>query len=188
MKFKEIKTKRRCSQMYSQGFFGNSLKTWNTAKEYLNDPDAYHKAVIRQASSGGGGICIYDVPWHQVASKMRSLKADGHKNLYVSEQLPGQPDCMVFQGEYVLGGDVPYGEYLRYSTFKGFHRESMAVGKECHGARCRLMMKSGMPAESYETLMEFAEAHPGHIIEFSISDKAFGSLRKHMIIWEIRKF
>jgi len=185
----EIKSKQLGKELYSSGFFGNTLRNWASPedlnKELQEGKNPPVKLVLRQAMVQGGGICVYDLEPNEAINQYVCLQEHGQQHLYLSEQLPGQPGNIVFQGEYCLGSD---GEFLRASTVKDFHRPAMVMAEEFKYAACRPVLNHYLDSGSYQRLMDLAEAFPDHVIEFTLCNESVGSESKPMIVWEVRKY
>jgi hypothetical protein len=185
----EIKSKQLGKDLYSSGFFGNTLRNWASPedlnKELQEGKNPPVKLVLRQAMVQGGGICIYDLEPNEAINQYVCLQEHGEQRLYLSEQLPGQPGNILFQGEYCNGGE---GEFLRASSVKDFHRPAMEVAEDFNGASCRPVLRDNMDLGSYERLIELSEAFPDHVIEFTLCDESVGSESKPTIVWEVRRY
>lgn len=181
----QITDKRIGTELYKQGFFGNHLRQW-AVDQYLAS-DVQCKVVLRQRLSAGGGVCVYDLNRSEAVACLKSYLALGHskKSLYLGEQLPGQPENIVLQGEYaVLGGS----EVLFYSTEAAFFRDAMLSAVQKVGSGCRLILGQFMDSRSYERILELAEAWPDHVIEFSTCNEPVGSDNLNTLVWEVRKY
>ena len=110
----------------------------------------------------------------------------GHpeSSFYFGEQLPGQPENVILQGEYSQGDT----EMLFYSTEAMFFRDAMAHGVQKQGPGCRIILRQFLDTRSYDRLMDLAEAFPDHVIEFTTCNEPVGSDRLNTLVWEVRKY
>jgi hypothetical protein len=93
---------------------------------------------------------------------------------------------MILQGEY---GYVDGIEHLYCSSVKDFMRPALLKGGTSFiGASCRPILRHYLDTQSYENMMELADAFPEHVIEFTTAYENIGCQARNTIIWEIRRY
>jgi hypothetical protein len=187
-KIVQITNKKDGVDLFKAGAFGNTLRQWHTPDE-LRESGYSGKVVIRERSQHGGGFCKYNCEVEDAIKDVLEMGSifDEHstpniERYYFGEQLAGQPENIVLQGEYL------HPDYLSYSEVKDFFRPAMVAPKVFKGVGARLIMRQVMDMTSYKNMMRLARDYPDHVIEFSTLCTSAGSLNLNTIIWEVRKY
>lgn len=189
-----VLTKRDFVRRYQNSEFGNAPPTWDSLADWatwavlkptgfwLQTDRLYH---IRNRIASGP--TYYDVTANSMIYKWDSLITQGAKakNLYISEMAPTA--LTLFQGEVCQSTEHLW---LTYSLLPFTMREALAKQTlvTC-GIMASALLRKYMDDNSYGWLEHLLETYPGHVIEFSVFSKPWGTVPNHnTVFWEVRAY
>lgn len=190
-----VNTKKDFVRRYQNGEFGNASPTWDRLEEWLDwcysaietgtdlGPDQLYHIRNRIAS----GPTYYDVAEWGVVSMWHQLLEQGAKpkDLYLSAMAPTA--LTLFQGEVYRSIN---GVWMIYSTLPHTMREALA--KQSHiatGIMAIHLLRRHMCDNSYAWLEHLLETYHGHVVEFSVYSKPWGTVPYHnTVFWEVRNY
>lgn len=174
--------------MFSDGMFGNNLKTYHSVDELLLYKNLNSIIIMRYKGLSGGGYCYYNISvkdaLHRL-TRLSLLKKAEARRFYFNET--ANDSKILIQGEI---SESERGIELRYSHYK----QPMRIALEheelnTYGLKAKSLLKHYMTPSSYDDLMEVISKYPNHVIEFSTWSYNFGSIPgRNTIVWEVRKY
>lgn len=169
---------------FQLGEFGNKTQNWDTYDEFQQSG---YRGLVHIRNRVAGAKTWYNVPACDVFYEMRQIIAHGEaeeKNLYLAAMAPTAET--VIQGEVFRGTD---GLSLYYSTVAKPMRDSLLEGgKQVCGLRAKLLLEHYLDAVDYEWIQDLLDRYDSHVVEFSCYNCLTGSLKRRMIIWEVRNY
>ncbi len=180
-----IDNKKFGISLFGQGFFGNTLRQWQTFADLMED--SYNgPIVIRSRAAHGGGPCTYNVPKIDVLGVLgkEPWKDWPIENTYFNELLP--PHLSTLQAELMT--DVDGMWYMRYSLEKVYFREALSRPIVARGLKAKMIVQHFCCVPMFDCVQEFMDCYKDHVIELTCTSKSFGSRGWNGIIWEVRKY
>ena len=183
----ELLNKEIGIRKFSEGAFGNKVKTYFSLEELHADPHAPAAIGIRYRGSGGGK-CQYDIPLEDIDTAWQQWIDEGY-----SEDRMFMNDSSNYDSHLLIQGEIctsHRGVELRYSTIKKKMRLALAEKEEyTYGLKAKTLLRHFLDPSSYDTLFELLDVYEDHVIEFSTWDRGFGDIpSRNTIIWEVRKY
>jgi len=182
-----IDTKTKFYDYSAKGAFGNQLRVWRTAEDFI---DSGYKGNIGLRYSGKQ----FGAPWIgnkipddcAVATREILCEQEGYhkEDYYFCEAAPDS--MLTLQGEVqrgLTGLDLRYST-KRYNMRKAFELET----KHISGVGALYLLQKHLWPTSYDDLQILLDWFPDHVIEFAAFAVALGSVPgRNTVIWEVRK-
>lgn len=188
-----IATKEQNLALWKAGCFGNTLRTWDSVPEALED-DAYtgpytvrSRTAMFKTAFGLPGKRDLKALYHAVGRTQEHGGITQHRDLYVNEAMPEH--LITIQGEVWRGdGLLTFLPYLFYSTMKD-HMKIGLVKQPQHleGVAVRVTLEHYL-GDYAQKIWDLLDEHPNHIVEFSAFERGLGSLGWPLVIWEVRSY
>jgi hypothetical protein len=179
----KITSKRQFLRLWEEGTFGNKPNTWRKIDEAEQSGFA-GEVALRYAGSLNKAPHLVMASVSSLRAAMEELKAQGwqEKDFFVSEVIPAPL--------YAINGEVialPEGLFLTYSTVPALMRESLRLGaKNVSGLTAKIVLSTLLEPQDLDYLHEILASYPEHAVEFSGLGQPVGSLKRRLIIWEVR--
>lgn len=177
---------------FREGYFGNTLGTWDTLEEFLlsDEPNA---AIRCKDSKGGGGFCRYIIARDQLQAEVQDLVQQGYKvsDMYFNANPPH--DGQILQFEYLHRSEQGciVEPHMLYTFVNEPMRPALAkqsIHMKGHLA-CRSLIRQYMTDPSWTAFLEAVNRWPTHVLEVSCFNTNIGVVPGHnSIIWEIRNY
>jgi hypothetical protein len=186
-----ITSKAEFQKLSAAGVLGNTLRSWSGLKDLA-------------ASGYRGGLTIrcneaqskWFVPWTstghlpgrwgitQVEFDLAKLTAKSRlpESFFYLQEVPSQDTIRVANIEA-----MPRSEYLHLETntrepVRGIRERT----KPLYSTTARIVLRSAISEESYDTLEAIWDNYPTAIIEATEFPRVVGTLSKRLVIWEVR--
>lgn len=183
----KITTKKQMYALLRGGRFGNTLRTWCTLGEMLDD-GAPARIGLRYSGGTPGQYCAYDMTLKEAISTFTKWVTEGAEasRILWCEAAPDQE--IILQGE--ICSSETHGYALHYSTFKSQMRDALRTAPKNHlGPGALLIIKAVMDPATYEDVLSILEDFPGAVIEFSSYRVNLGAIPgRNTVIWEVRSY
>ena len=177
---------------FEAGAYGNTLQLWDSPEAVADS--GYDGLLVSRYNLPGSPYCRYHIEARDAARVWQELIHEGAnpKLMYFNEQLRGQTEHMLLQGEFF---DGPLGgrhgtPTLYYTTVKALMRD--ALRQEAHhafGLEAEMRVRDAMPPSIYADFCAVRELYPGQVIEFTVLDITWGKVPgRNSIIWECRTY
>lgn len=179
--------KRRMYQRLNRGAFGNtipafeSLTAWQASADYRVYPDWGVRCLV----PGDPRMRLY-VPTTEVPAYVRQHFPDG-RGFNISPMID---QWCVFKGEVSECAEPPFGLYLFATTSGAGWREALRQhGRVWRGVSARIVLQHYLDPPSYDNLCELLALYLGHVVEFSVCDRAVGLIPgRNTVFWEVRLY
>lgn len=186
-----VNTKQEFAHRYILGEFGNASPTWEDVVAFgicralgaFSPEDRFH---LRNKEKGGSTYYGLDIKtlmamWQYIKDPSR---------WYCSLMAP--MDLAIFQGE-VMQADANTGRCgldLTYTTVAKPMRDALAQEQlYAHGLQAAALLQKYMCPNSLDWLNELLVRYPGHVVEFSVFSKNWGTLPNfNTVFWEVRNY
>lgn len=191
-----VLTKKDFVRRYQNGEFGNASPTWDSLDSWLMDNARYKYADATDPvfsslwhirNRVASGPTYYDLAISTVEFRWTELLRRGVKpqNLYISAMAPTA--LTLFQGEVCQSTEYLW---LTYSTLPFTMREALAKQTRlAYGIMAVRLLQHYMDDNSYGWLEHLLETYPGHVVEFSVYSKPWGTIPHHnTVYWEVRNY
>jgi len=184
-----VTTKKQNLKLFSTGFFGTKLKSWNTFEEVLKS--GHKDSVTIRTLAGGGGFCFYDCHIYEVENII-SKCALPKELFYFNESAPDEH--IVLQGEYYnkiinISGKTYDGTFT-HSFHKLKMRDALRISQRtCYGLSAKTLIKDYMSESSWSDFECLLDLYPDHVLELSIYGCNIGDIQgRNAIVWEVRSY
>lgn len=181
-------------QMYSKlvaGEFGNTCPVYFSVDDWLAVPNGGVPLWGVRSHISGDPRAKLNVPTAEVEDYCRSAFPDGGFNI-----TPMVDHMMVWRGEVWYGPvadvyDGPRGLVL-FGVHGMHHLEWRPAlrqhGREFTGAMATRMLRELLNGNSFDDLQILLEQYPAHVIEFTVLDRCFGTVKgRNTVVWEVRE-
>lgn len=183
-----ILSKKVNHRLYSEGFYGNKLRSWNTLEECLAD-NPNGNIIPRYNGNGGGtnfpkyGTPILPTQAWALREIWKSAGASVDRCFWNEEA----PDAyLTIQGEIMRTEEHLA---LFWSSEKTTMRKALQNGKQDQGLKAKLMLEHYLSPNSLSDVYALLDRFPDHVIEFSTYSINLGhNKHRNTIIWEVRKY
>ena len=178
---KPVLSKSDFINRYLEGEFGNMSPSWTDPREFRDRFDPHERYHLRNCTPSG--ITFYDLWWLEVLNLWE--KVPNERDFYVSMMAPTH--LTVIQGEV---WESPTGLYTMTSPIALPMREALReLTYHDRGLRAREQLRHFMNDKSYDWLLYLLKEYPGHVIEFSVYSRCWGTVPGHnTVTWEVRKY
>lgn len=175
-----IDTKGDMYRLLYTGRFGNYPLAWKSLADLLASD--YRGLVSVRSLQTANPVRLYGVPRNELQGRIADLtSAERSGGLVFSEFMPHGSHGTI-QGEWD-------GFNLTYTFAKAPMRQAFDLQQLfAEGPRARLILQGSLDASDYEWLEELLADFPGHVVEFSGYKIRVGTLRRRMIVWEVRRY
>lgn len=185
----QVTTKEAMYRLLAAGRFGNTVRTWDTLAAIK--ASGYTRDISIRARERSNPVRLYHV---EQCDLLRELSARGLTESDVIFCEPPPDGARTIQGELALlpsecSGRGADNLYLFASMVPKPMRFALEEGgKHYEGAAALLVLHHFVPHEDRQHLLELLQEFPGHVVEFSTFARRCGTLNRHTVIWECRKY
>jgi len=169
-----IRDKATTIDLFRRGFYGNSIRQWDTVEEL--EADSFSgRVVIRGRMLGFQTVYAIE---KRKAIVMAQCFSGGLDSYYFNEYVPSP----IFNAEIMRS---ERGLYMYYSNAPAPMKIALA-GAPLHAFGLAAKVIVEQVSDQAETIWELLDKFPDHVIEFSCFGQAVGTLSWRTIIWEVR--
>jgi hypothetical protein len=185
---KPVKTKADFVRRYAAGEFGNASPTWDCLEDWYKDNVGWNlsKTKFHIRNRIAGGMTWYDVPAYRMPLDWKAAIAVVEPdNLYISAMAPTELTCL--QGEI----ERTHRQLaLFYSRATLPMRDALRLdGRQVYGLAAAHLIQRYLDQNSQEWLWHLLDSYPGHVVEFSVYDKCWGTVPGYnSVFWEVRQY
>ena len=187
-----IKDKRTMYELLAAGRLGNTCPQWFSVQDWMLDDrtEKYEWWGVRTLTPAGP--CKLNCHRDDVLPTADQYERLGH-DVNISPMI----DKFCTVTAWLEVWDSPAGlvvEGIEYPDTKGgwTWRNSMpdpSRRKRWEGVAARMILRKHLNENSYDDVCELMERYPDHVIEFSATDRKFGTVpHRNWCCWEIRKY
>lgn len=181
-----ISDKKIMYEMLAAGRFGNTIQQYFDVHEWAQSEE-YQKYAwwgIRSLIPGGPCHLNYHREW--VRNVMHEFDEYGYNiSVMVDQAFSVKMWAEVYRSE--LGLTLWYLEYPPRGS--GWRKLFPAEGKMAYGTTAKMMLKRHLNDNSYDDMMILLDEYDGHVVEFSVLDRCFGTVpHRNAIVWEVRDY
>lgn len=167
--------------MLRQGKLGNTLRTWDTEREYLASGFQGRTSLRCRRP---GVTFRHGMTHEEVVRAGRECFEGCNPSDFIYCEAAPDWDC-TFQGEVQRG---LYGLDLFWSTRKTNHRIAMQNARQAHGVTALTLLQHYLDPQDFDDLMGLLDLYEGHVIEFSVFREPLGHLNRRLCVWECRLY
>lgn len=184
----KVATKADSYKLYEEGRFGNKLRTWGSLAEISGS--GYAGRVVMRYKGRAGGARYPKLGVHltqkEAALNLLEWRRLGAVETEVAYNEAAPDERLLLQGEVTLSTEHIS---LFWSDEKTTMRRALGKGKQWHGLRALLLLKTKLYPSSWADMEALFERFPDSVIEFSAYSTEVGSIKgRNAVIWEVRDY
>jgi hypothetical protein len=175
-----ITNKRQMQQLLASGRLGNAMRMWPNLEAL--QASGYDGLVYVRSMQISNSDKLFEVPAAEVAERLNQRRIALASCRFYEAPLN---ELRVIQGEFCHL--PPY--YLNYTMAHEPLRTALERdSRHAYGSEALGILRHYCDPADYDWLHELLDVYPGHVIEFSVLRQRVGTLRRRMVIWEVRSY